>query len=145
MDAARTPNDRIFAGSFTKSELRDTLSDDANKSDEESLSVSESPSVIEEQGYDVDKMLGYSKTDEDLPILDMENEVLARTMKDYNAYVKASKSNPVSLSFSRGGINEHDEDYQFNSTRAFKGDLSCINGTFVPAPPISRTLIKYVK
>lgn len=42
--------------------------------------------------FDPERMLGYSRTDEDLPILDMENEVLQRTLKDYNAYMNSSSS-----------------------------------------------------
>jgi hypothetical protein len=40
--------------------------------------------------FDPERMLGYSRTDEDLPILDMEKEVLQRTLKDYNAYMSSS-------------------------------------------------------
>lgn len=40
--------------------------------------------------FDPERMLGYSRTDEDLPILDMENEVLQRTLKDYNAYMSSN-------------------------------------------------------
>lgn len=40
--------------------------------------------------YNAEKMLGYSRTKEDMPILDMENKILARTLKDYNAYMTSS-------------------------------------------------------
>ncbi|XP_015185411.1 PREDICTED: uncharacterized protein LOC107071163 isoform X2 [Polistes dominula] len=117
--------------------------------------------------YDADKMLGYSRTEEDLPILDLENEVLARTMKDYNAYMTSSlklrqdrppkftspsrlhdqpivsltsttTTTTTTTSSSSSTTNTFDEDN-------LKGDLSCINGTFLPAPLARHALIKYVK
>ncbi|XP_076276934.1 uncharacterized protein LOC143207390 isoform X2 [Lasioglossum baleicum] len=125
--------------------------------------------------YDAEKMLGYSRTKEDLPILDMENEVLARTLKDYNAYMTSSlklsmlpcrddvehhktsgshshgkpiidgteferfagKKNPETTSTTSTTTTVYDDDT--------KGDLSCINGTFMPAPLARHALIKYVK
>jgi len=135
--------------------------------------------------YDAEKMLGYSRTEEDLPILDLENEVLERTLKDYNAYMTSrlklmSSSRreelPAPLSTRHTSavhpprkpiINpeeseeapDDDEDDDTggngsaevtNETRAtqddgVKGDLSCINGTFLPAPLSRHALIKYVK
>ncbi|XP_035730088.1 uncharacterized protein LOC118445150 [Vespa mandarinia] len=115
--------------------------------------------------YDADKMLGYSRTEEDLPILDLENEVLERTMKDYNAYMTSSlklrQDRPKFTSTSRF----HDQPIvslitsTTTTTRSTttttttntldednpKGDLSCINGTFLPAPLARHALIKYVK
>ncbi|KAL2716591.1 hypothetical protein V1478_014267 [Vespula squamosa] len=113
--------------------------------------------------YDAEKMLGYSRTEEDLPILDLENEVLERTMKDYNAYMTSSlklrQDRPKFTSPSRlhdqppiislttsttttttttSTIDTYDDDNP-------KGDLSCINGTFLPAPLARHALIKYVK
>ncbi|CAL7944768.1 unnamed protein product [Xylocopa violacea] len=122
--------------------------------------------------YDAHKMLGYSRTEEDLPILDMENEVLARTLKDYNAYMTSSlklsmlprrqdelerrkaagphfHGKPIieGAEFDRTGGKKSTE--IGSSTAAYeddtKGDLSCINGTFVPAPLAQHALIKYVK
>ncbi|XP_043521930.1 uncharacterized protein LOC122534914 isoform X1 [Frieseomelitta varia] len=121
--------------------------------------------------YDADKMLGYSRTEEDLPILDLENEVLARTLKDYNAYMTSSLK--LSMLPRRedaerrraGGSHFHGKPIidraeldrlggkkdaeTASSTAAYeddtKGDLSCINGTFVPAPLARHALIKYVK
>ncbi|XP_078049005.1 uncharacterized protein LOC144476208 isoform X1 [Augochlora pura] len=129
--------------------------------------------------YDAEKMLGYTRTKEDLPILDMENEMLARTLKDYNAYMTSSlklsmlpcrdeaehRKNPGNhfhgkpiidgTEFERfvgkknaetttttgtsttNGVAAYDDDT--------KGDLSCINGTFMPAPLARHALIKYVK
>ncbi|XP_076664620.1 uncharacterized protein LOC143366975 isoform X2 [Andrena cerasifolii] len=121
--------------------------------------------------YDAEKMLGYSRTEEDLPILDLENEVLARRLKDYNAYMTSS----LKLSMlprrdeierrKSGGSHLHGKpiidgteferlDGKKNTemqgtTAAYdddtKGDLSCINGTFLPAPLARHALIKYVK
>lgn len=50
------------------------------------------------QQFDPERMLGYSRTDEDLPILDMENEVLQRTLKDYNAYMSSSAAGTAKTS-----------------------------------------------
>lgn len=121
--------------------------------------------------YDAEKMLGYSRTEEDLPILDLENEVLARRLKDYNAYMTSS----LKLSMlprrdeierrKSGGSHPHGKpiidgtelerldgkkDTEMPGTTAAydddtKGDLSCINGTFLPAPLARHALIKYVK
>nr|XP_034176712.1 uncharacterized protein LOC117602597 isoform X1 [Osmia lignaria] len=120
--------------------------------------------------YDADKMLGYSRTEEDLPILDLENEVLARTLKDYNAYMTSSmklsmlprrdQNEPRKIAgshFHGKPIIEETEAVRYgkkstetaSTTEAYdddtKGDLSCINGTFVPAPLTRHALIKYVK
>jgi len=141
--------------------------------------------------YDAEKMLGYSRTEEDLPILDLENEVLERTLKDYNAYMTSRlklmssprrEELPAPLSTRRtSGVHpprkpiinseeseealdddDDDEDDDngsaggngstevTNETRtaqddSVKGDLSCINGTFLPAPLSRHALIKYVK
>ncbi|XP_076386443.1 uncharacterized protein LOC100882272 isoform X2 [Megachile rotundata] len=119
--------------------------------------------------YDADKMLGYSKTEEDLPILDLENEVLARTLKDYNAYMTSSLKLSMlprreveqrkaggSRFYGKPIIEQAEVDrLKKKSTETAstteandddtKGDLSCINGTFVPAPLTRHALIKYVK
>lgn len=125
--------------------------------------------------YDAEKMLGYSRTEEDLPILDLENEVLARTLKDYNAYMTSSlrlsmvarRGGEVERRRAGGGSHFHgkpiiDEaeldrlgggkksaEWGSSSTVVYeddtRGDLSCINGTFVPAPLARHALIKYVK
>lgn len=116
--------------------------------------------------YDVERMLGYSRTDEDLPILDLENEVLERTLKDYNAYM-TSRLKPLSLPRHdeppirrtsgphpprKPIINSEESVEEVTSvTEAMRdddgtrGDLSCINGTFLPAPLSRHALIKYVK
>ncbi|XP_014484390.1 PREDICTED: uncharacterized protein LOC106749449 isoform X2 [Dinoponera quadriceps] len=123
--------------------------------------------------YDAERMLGYTRTEEDLPILDLENEVLARTLKDYNAYMTSSlklvslprhgepsirhaTSHPPrkpiinseeSLDEDLGGgtevtgVTKATRDSDDNT----RGDLSCINGTFLPAPLSRHALIKYVK
>ncbi|XP_076623027.1 uncharacterized protein LOC143342733 isoform X1 [Colletes latitarsis] len=121
--------------------------------------------------YDAEKMLGYSRTEEDLPILDLENEVLARTLKDYNAYMTSGlklsvlprhgeierrnsggshlHGKPIidGTEFERLGGKKSTE--MANATPTYdddtKGDLSCINGTFLPAPLARHALIKYVK
>ncbi|XP_014215300.1 uncharacterized protein LOC106644360 [Copidosoma floridanum] len=108
--------------------------------------------------FDPERMLGYSRTDEDLPILDMENEVLQRTIKDYNAYMQSS-----SLARNKEQVQSPDrgqfipEPSPSSSLRSMepmappesedelRGDLSCINGTFMPAPLVQHAVIKYVK
>jgi len=118
--------------------------------------------------YDAERMLGYSRTEEDLPILDLENEVLERTLKDYNAYM-TSRLKPLSLPRydeppihrTSGShpprkpiINSEESAEETGDGNAegatqddsgTKGDLSCINGTFLPAPLSRHALIKYVK
>lgn len=118
--------------------------------------------------YDAERMLGYTRTEEDLPILDLENEVLARTLKDYNAYMTSSlklvslpRYDEPSIRRTTGShsprkpiINSEEDpkgDTEVTSvTKATRddntrGDLSCINGTFLPAPLSRHALIKYVK
>lgn len=116
--------------------------------------------------YDVERMLGYSRTEEDLPILDLENEVLERTLKDYNAYM-TSRLKPLSLPHHdeppirrtsgphppRKPIINSEESVEevtgvtetMRDDDSTRGDLSCINGTFLPAPLSRHALIKYVK
>lgn len=120
--------------------------------------------------YDAERMLGYTRTEEDLPILDLENEVLARTLKDYNAYMTSSlkltaslphpehtstrRTTPVGSRSPRKPIidsandgGDADEDGTTTTTRddGTVADLSCVNGTFLPAPLSRHALIKYVK
>lgn len=141
--------------------------------------------------YDAEKMLGYSRTEEDLPILELENEVLERTLKDYNAYMTSrlklmssprreefpptnrrisgahpprkpiinSEENDEEASHDDDDDDEDDDDgnddgkddgsAEVTTTAAqedgTRGDLSCINGTFLPAPLSRYALIKYVK
>lgn len=116
--------------------------------------------------YDAERMLGYSRTKEDLPILDLENEVLERTLKDYNAYMSRLKpallarESPPPIPRTSGPhpprkpiINSDESDDEETSTEvtgmmrddSTSGDLSCINGTFLPAPLSRHALIKYVK
>lgn len=126
--------------------------------------------------YDAERMLGYSRTEEDLPILDLENEVLERTLKDYNAYM-TSRLKPLSLprheqlpirrtshpprkpiiNSEESAEETGDENAEVTGVTGAmqddgggggggtKGDLSCINGTFLPAPLSRHALIKYVK
>ncbi|KAG7205059.1 hypothetical protein KM043_005438 [Ampulex compressa] len=166
--------DRILGSS-----LRKSVYGDSNRSAFKDLTsrAAEDRSRIGGPRYDAEKMLGYSRTEEDLPILDLENEVLARTLKDYNAYMTSSlkfataqrqeeeeagrrkpagprfHGKPIieaperSGSYASGG----DADVRVPSTTSTygedntKGDLSCINGTFLPAPLSRHALIKYVK
>lgn len=115
--------------------------------------------------YDAERMLGYTRTKEDLPILDLENEVLERTLKDYNAYMRQPASlpheSPPPIPPRTSGphpprkpiINsDESDDEEETSTEVTgmmqddtRGDLSCINGTFLPAPLSRHALIKYVK
>ncbi|XP_076249088.1 uncharacterized protein LOC143188625 isoform X2 [Calliopsis andreniformis] len=143
------------------------------KTSEHQEQKTESPgdAKLSNSRYDADKMLGYSRTEEDLPILDLENEVLARRLKDYNAYMTSSlklSMLPRREDMERrksGGSHFHGKPIidgaEFerlegkkgagatSTTDAYdddtKGDLSCINGTFVPAPLARHALIKYVK
>ena len=116
------------------------------------------PSGYESPQFDVQSMLGYAKTKEDLPILEMEKEVLERTMQDYNAYMSSSlfvgkltgvRKQPIgqnSNDFKRGKETVMEEaSKKVTDDEEIKGDLSCINGTFLPAPLVSHALIKYVK
>lgn len=160
-------DDGIFDASPKKSLERGT---DENRGIEsrETDASSHAESRFESSRYDIQKMLGYSRTEEDLPILDLENQVLERTLKDYNAYM-TSRFKPVpSLSPIRrtSGLHparkpiinseeseEAPEDGSAEVTSVTKatqddgtsGDLSCINGTFLPAPLSRHALIKYVK
>ncbi|XP_025154721.1 uncharacterized protein LOC105183043 isoform X2 [Harpegnathos saltator] len=118
--------------------------------------------------YDAEKMLGYTRTEEDLPILDLENEVLARTLKDYNAYMTSSLklvslprydepsnrrtagSHPPRKPIINSEENDEEPEGGASVTKTTRddntrGDLSCINGTFLPAPLSRHALIKYVK
>ncbi|KAL0119996.1 hypothetical protein PUN28_007986 [Cardiocondyla obscurior] len=132
--------------------------------------VSEGKTDFRSTRYDAEKMLGYSRTAEDLPILDLENEVLERTLKDYNAYM-TSRLKPLSLprydklpirrtsgthpprkpiinseeSAGETGDGNADLTGTTQDDSVTKGDLSCINGTFLPAPLSRHALIKYVK
>ncbi|XP_017877093.1 uncharacterized protein LOC108623229 isoform X2 [Ceratina calcarata] len=122
-------------------------------------------SVIGNSRYDAEKMLGYSRS-KNSPILDLENEILARTLKDYNSYMASSlklsmlprredvehrKGIAASRFHGKPIIDEAGfERVEKKSTTVVyeddtKGDLSCINGTFVPAPLARHALIKYVK
>ncbi|XP_043277770.1 uncharacterized protein [Venturia canescens] len=144
--------------------------------------------AIKNSRYDAAKMLGYSRSAEDMPIVDLENEVLARTFEDYKAYLKSGgKTNKFLRHSSDGDVNagdnardetsrpiarplyrhevteengdqrklqqqrEHHElelSEELGDTEpgaTLKGDLTCINGTFIPAPLARHALIKYVK
>ncbi|KAI4501065.1 hypothetical protein M0802_003868 [Mischocyttarus mexicanus] len=147
-------NERVLSSSTTHREI--PLYEDKNKVSNE-IAVDDRARFGNSR-YDAEKMLGYSRTEEDLPILDLENEVLARTMKDYNAYMTSSlklrQDRPKFTSPTR----LHDQPIvsltstttTTTTTNTFnednlKGDLSCINGTFLPAPLARHALIKYVK
>ncbi|XP_031778420.1 uncharacterized protein LOC100679483 isoform X1 [Nasonia vitripennis] len=120
--------------------------------------------------FNPERMLGYSRTDEDLPILDMENEVLQRTLKDYNAYMSSSAAGTDKASRNKDEENSEHRRYGPNESSRSKvistssspspldsnvflasvedeprGDLSCMNGTFLPAPFVQHAVIKYVK
>ena len=167
MEDPASLENRILGSSVPKSTRRNTERKESSISDG-------SANEMKPRGnsrYDADKMLGYSRTEEDLPILDLENEVLARTLKDYNAYMTSSLK--LSMLPRRedaewrraGGSHFHGKPIldraeldrlggkkdaeTASSTAAYeddtKGDLSCINGTFVPAPLARHALIKYVK
>lgn len=120
------------------------------------------PSGYESPRFDVQSMLGYSRTEEDLPILEMEKQVLERTMQDYNAYIASNllagkltsyRKQPImadgnELTAGKELENPKDEDessFEEANDEEINGDLSCINGTFLPAPLVSHAFIKYVK
>ncbi|XP_024946338.1 uncharacterized protein LOC107272587 isoform X2 [Cephus cinctus] len=134
---------------------------------------------LEGARFDAEKMLGYSRSENDLPNLDLGQDVLAKSLKDYNNYItsklEAAKlsemqykedgvfgpdqngtglmaDTPLSaVSFirdiPRAPILIQDEPTTTTSSDAenLHGDLSCINGTFLPAPLAWHALIKYVK
>jgi len=167
-------DDGIFDTPPKKSAGRNAEASEVNGKnvDRDAVASPESKIDFGNSHYDPEKMLGYSKTEEDLPILDLENEVLERTLKDYNAYM-TSRLKPLSLPRydelpihrtsgshpprkpiinSEESVEEAGDEnakvtgvtgaMQDDST---KGDLSCINGTFLPAPLSRHALIKYVK
>ncbi|CAD1471700.1 unnamed protein product, partial [Heterotrigona itama] len=166
MEDPASLENRILGSSVPKSTRRNTERKENNAS---STANEMKPG---NSRYDADKMLGYSRTEEDLPILDLENEVLARTLKDYNAYMTSSlklsmlpRREDAERRQRTGGSHFHGKPIidraeldrlggkkdaeTASSTAAYeddtKGDLSCINGTFVPAPLARHALIKYVK
>lgn len=162
-------DDGIFDGSPKKSTGRENVG--STREVDEDLVVAPSSDKIDfgNSRYDAERMLGYSRTKEDLPILDLENEVLERTLKDYNAYMKLKpsydrRSLPIPpRTHSTSGthpprkpiINSDESDDEETGTEvttsstqekdSTNGDLSCINGTFLPAPLSRHALIKYVK
>lgn len=117
------------------------------------------PSGYESPRFDLQSMLGYSRTEEDLPILEMEKEVLQRTMQDYNAYMSSNllagkltgvRKQPIKSDGNESRRKElEDEEKEIlpkvMDDEEIRGDLSCVNGTFLPAPLVSHALIKYVK
>lgn len=151
-------------------------------------SLADSFDAMKNSRYDAAKMLGYARSAEDLPIVDLENEVLARTFEDYKAYLKnggktnkllrhssdrdtnsadnsqADISRLISRPVYRHQVIEENDDQRklqqqrehhqpelseqlanTGSSATLKGDLTCINGTFIPAPLARHALIKYVK
>lgn len=140
------------------------------KSADDAVASSEGKIDFRSSHYDAERMLGYSRTEEDLPILDLENEVLERTLKDYNAYM-TSRLKPLSLprydeppihrtsdshpprkpiinseeNAEETGDGNAEVEGATQDDSGTKGDLSCINGTFLPAPLSRHALIKYVK
>ncbi|XP_029163195.1 uncharacterized protein LOC114934665 isoform X1 [Nylanderia fulva] len=162
-------DDGIFDGSPKKSSGRENReeTESSSQDDEEPVAAPSSGKIdFGNSRYDAERMLGYSRTKEDLPILDLENEVLERTLKDYNAYMKLRPSYdrrsllpsvPPRTSGSHPPrkpiINSDESDDEETGTDvttqegddSTSGDLSCINGTFLPAPLSRHALIKYVK
>lgn len=158
-----TLDDGIFDNSPKKSTGRNG---ESREVDEKSMEDASTDGKIDfgSSRYDAEKMLGYSRTKEDLPILDLENEVLERTLKDYNAYMRLkpaslSREPPPPIPRASGphpprkpiiNSDESDEETGTEVTSTMQddstnGDLSCINGTFLPAPLSRHALIKYVK
>ncbi|CAK9810437.1 MATN2 [Anthophora quadrimaculata] len=166
MEDPASLENRILGSSLSKPSYKNTERKEVN-------SGNTNESKFGSSRYDADKMLGYSKTDEDLPILELENEVLARTLRDYNAYMTSNlklsmlpRQDDMEQRKPGGQSHFHGkpiiEGTEFDRLRGkkstemasstaasyeddTKGDLSCINGTFVPAPLARHALIKYVK
>ncbi|XP_051159872.1 uncharacterized protein LOC127280708 isoform X2 [Leptopilina boulardi] len=152
--------------SFVKNEYSNSLNNEMKiYNDQQKMEVQyrvPKPSGYESPRFNVQSMLGYSRTEEDLPILEMEKEVLERTMQDYNAYMASNllagkltsvRKQPIMAdgNDSQNGKeleNSLDEEETSNeevNDDEINGDLSCINGTFLPAPLVLHALIKYVK
>ncbi|XP_046588122.1 uncharacterized protein LOC107227549 isoform X1 [Neodiprion lecontei] len=120
-----------------------------------------------------EKILGYSRTENELPSDDANNEVFpANHLEHYRDYVtnglllaktsaelrgdsfpENSKLHPETPTFpgnsseSENSVSnglDSDEVWKTDVSE-LKGDLSCINGTFLPAPLSRNALIKYVK
>ncbi|KMQ92041.1 signal cub and egf-like domain-containing protein 2 protein [Lasius niger] len=157
-------DDGIFDGTPKKSTGRDAGESSEAVDDEDVVGAPSSGKIdFGNSRYDAERMLGYSRTKEDLPILDLENEVLERTLKDYNAYMKLKpgydRRSPLPIPPRTTGshpprkpiINSNESDDEETGTEvttqddSTSGDLSCINGTFLPAPLSRHALIKYVK
>lgn len=161
-------DDGIFDSAPKKSVGRSAEAREVGGKSVDEDAVASSGGKIDFRGshYDAERMLGYSRTEEDLPILDLENEVLERTLKDYNAYMtsrlkprydelpihRTSGSHPPRKPIinSEESVEETgDGNAEVTGTTqddsGTKGDLSCINGTFLPAPLSRHALIKYVK
>lgn len=158
-------DDAIFDNSPKKSTGRNGESREVDEKSMDEDASSNGKIGFGNSRYDAEKMLGYSRTKEDLPILDLENEVLERTLKDYNAYMRLkpaslSREPPLPIPRSSGPhpprkpiINSDESDDEETGTEVTStmqddntnGDLSCINGTFLPAPLSHHALIKYVK
>lgn len=169
-DSSILAEDGIFDSSPMKSSGRD-VSNDAKSGAKEIASSTDDKIGFGNSRYDAEKMLGYTRTEEDLPILDLENEVLARTLKDYNAYMTSSlklvslprydelpihrttDSHPQRKPIINSEESDEEREDGTEVTTVTKatrddntrGDLSCINGTFLPAPLSRHALIKYVK
>lgn len=158
-------DDGIFDNSPKKSTGRNGESREVDEKSMDENAPSDGKIGFGSSRYDAEKMLGYSRTKEDLPILDLENEVLERTLKDYNAYMRLkpaslSREPPSPIPRTSGPhpprkpiINSDESDDEETGTEvtstmqddSTNGDLSCINGTFLPAPLSRHALIKYVK
>ncbi|EGI63669.1 Signal peptide, CUB and EGF-like domain-containing protein 2, partial [Acromyrmex echinatior] len=168
-------DDGIFDTPPKKSTVRNAAAKEVNgKSvNQDAVASLEGKIDFKSSHYDAERMLGYSRTEEDLPILDLENEVLERTLKDYNAYM-TSRLKPLSLprydelpirrnsgthpprkpiinseesveEIGDGNTEVTDVTGAMQDDSSMKGDLTCINGTFLPAPLSRHALIKYVK
>lgn len=110
-----------------------------------------------EDRYEAEKMLGY-----------VQKEILERTLKAYDSYMasmhntpRPDQYKPVELTRpvpKSGPKQTRIPDYPMSlrqrqqiterpvtDTNQVAGDLSCINGTFLPAPLTRHALIKYVK
>lgn len=156
-------DDAIFDNSPKKSTERNGESREVDEKSMDEDASSNGKIGFGNSRYDAEKMLGYSRTKEDLPILDLENEVLERTLKDYNAYMRLkpaslSREPPPPIPRSSAPhpprkplINSDESDDEETGMEVTmqddntNGDLSCINGTFLPAPLSHHALIKYVK
>ncbi|KAF7405309.1 hypothetical protein HZH66_004215 [Vespula vulgaris] len=133
-------SNRVLTGSTTH---RDVTSYDNDRNKLSNEIIIDDRARFGNSRYDAEKMLGYSRTEEDLPILDLENEDRPKfsspsRLHDQPIVSLITSTTTTTTMTTTTNADTYDEDNP-------KGDLSCINGTFLPAPLARHALIKYVK